>query len=417
MRIAILGYGREGKSTLKFLKKQPKYKKAEFVILDQKTDKNYLGRLKEFDLVFRSPGVPYNLPEIKKAIKNGVKFSSATKLFFEHCPAKIIGITGTKGKGTTSTLLYEMLKSCDKKVFLAGNIGKPALDILSKIDRDSVVILELSSFQLQDLEKPPHLAVVVDTFPDHLDAHKNVKEYLDAKANIAKFQKKTDAIFYFEDNAWSKRVALASPARKIGIYGEPFGLKKNLVMAATVAAYLDCHNEKSVQSAKKFRGVAHRLEFVCEVGGVKFYNDSAGTNPQTAAAAIRYFSDTLNPKRCPLILIAGGKDKGLDYSPLAQAIQESPNVRAVVLFGENKQKIAKAISGIRKREPAYRTGRLRITEVKNLTEAVKQSRLYAKRYTLNAIILFSPASASFDMFADYKERGEQFKDIVKKLKS
>lgn len=400
MKVGILGFGREGKSVFKFLKKKA-------TILDQKKDKNYLKNLNSFDLVFRSPGVPYNLPEIQKAIKAGVKFSSATKLFFELCPAPIIGITGTKGKGTTSTLIYQILKKCGFKVLLAGNIGKSPLEILPKVNKKTWVVLELSSFQLQDLEKSPRVAVVTDVFPDHMDAHKDMKEYVDAKSNIALHQKKSDVIFYFQDNLLSKKIAEKSPGAKIGITGGPFGLKKNYVLASTVTAYLGCPTEKIFHTVKNFRGVEHRMEFAREINGVRFYNDSASTNPQTAAAAVLSFKE-------PVVLIAGGKDKNLDYKPLAEAIKKSGNVKMVVLIGENKNKILHSLAGIRNKE-------LRIKNATDLKSAVELAHKFARSLIHNSQfiihVLFSPGAASFDMFKDYADRGEKFKRAVRLLKS
>ncbi len=325
MKIAILGFGLEGKSLLKFLRQSPQFKKTDISILDKKLDKNYLKNLARFGIVFRSPGVPYNLPEIQKSIKKGVEFSSATKLFFQEAQKitgiKIIGITGTKGKGTASTLLYKILKACGKDVFLAGNIGKPAIEILPKLKENSIIILELSSFQLQDLNQSPDIAVILDTFPDHLDAHKNFREYINAKANIAKWQKKNNKIFYFSDNKYSKLIAQKSPAKKIPIntgYSNVFVdlhriIKipgehniKNAVMAASIALSLGCPKEKIILTIKKFRGNEHRLELIRTIpvrnASIKFYNDSASTNPQTAAAAIKSFKEQI-------ILIAGCKDK------------------------------------------------------------------------------------------------------------
>ncbi len=454
-KIAILGFGREGKSLLKFLKETPKYRDAEIEILDQKQGKDYLKNLSDFDLVFRSPGVPYNLSEIQRAIKNGVKFSSATKLFFDLCTAKIIGITGTKGKGTTSTILYQILKKCGRDVYLAGNIGKPATDILPKLRKNSLVILELSSFQLQDLQKSPPIAVVVDTFPDHLDAHKNMNEYVNAKSNIARYQKRTGVIFYFKDNLLSRGIAQKSLGAKIGIAGNPFGLRKNKTMAAAVASYLGCPPEKIASVIKNFKGMPHRMQLIRTIKPkiyssvlkntrIDFYDDSASTNPQTAAAAIHSLSNVKCKMRheqsknkislslacpamaavaCPmsLILIAGGKDKNLDYAPLADAIRESNQVKAVILFGENKNKIAKTISS------GTMKLKIGIRKTKDLKSAVELAYKSARSMIQDSIpigrqarfmihVLFSPASASFDMFKDYADRGEQFKKIVKSLK-
>jgi len=472
-RVAILGFGREGKSVLKYLKKNDP--RADIKILDRKLDNNYLKNLDKFDIVFRSPGVPYNLSEIQKAIKSGVKFSSATQLFFDaiheltqiRIPKqskfatgqarintdkfkniKILGVTGTKGKGTTATLLYKILKFCNKKALLAGNVGLPALEILPKIrvnqfsnPRESVyIILELSSFQLQDLKKSPDMAVILDIFPDHLDMHKNLGEYFDAKTNIAKYQKKSDKIFYFADNKYSRWVASKSRGKKIPVQYKDVGRPKirtseirtsdvrklikipgehnlkNALMAASVALSLGCPKEKILKIVKNFRGNEHRLELVRLIrldsrrysrpfASIKFYNDSASTNPQTAAAAIRAFKE-------PKILIAGGKDKGLNYSPLAKALKNS-NTKLVVLFGENKNKIAKAILGIKNKE-------LRIMKVENLKQAVETAYKNARSLIHNSHfiihVIFSPASASFDMFKDYADRGEKFKELVKGLK-
>lgn len=408
MKIAILGFGREGKSLLKFLKKSPQYRSAKIEILDQRFDQNYLARLADFNLVFRSPGIPYNLSLIQRAIKNGVRFSSATKLFFDLCPSKIIGITGTKGKGTTATLLYQILKKSGHDVHLAGNIGKPAIDILQKLKRGSLALLELSSFQLQDTKKSPPIAAVVDTFPDHLDSHQNIKEYLDAKSNIAKHQKKSDVIFCFRDNDWSLKIASRSPGKKIGLSGSPFGLRKNQTMAAAIAAYLGCTPEKIQSVIKNFKGIEHRMEFVRQLNGVSFINDSASTNPHTAAAAVQ----SLRTERSNLIFIAGGKDKNLDYAPIAEAIRECGNVKAVILFGENKNKIKSALSHVK----------TPMVDAKDLGVAVMLAYKTAKKLNNSSThqlitVLFSPASASFDMFKDYADRGQQFKKIVKGLKN
>ncbi len=438
-RVAILGFGREGKSLLKFLKKSPQFKNADISILDQKFNRNYLKNLDKSDVIFRSPGVPYNLPEIQKAIKKGVKFSSASQLFFDEIgkmvrrgSPRVIGITGTKGKGTTATLLYKILEACGKKALLAGNIGKPALDILPHLKKKFIVILELSSFQLQDLKISPEIAVVLDTFPDHMDAHKSLKEYFGAKINIAKWQKKSDKIFYFGDNHRSKWIAQKSRAKKFPIRihsgrSDKFVISdrdlkmpgahnfKNAVMAASVALSLGCPKEKVLKVIKNFRGNEHRLELVRTIKiptkrysnilkniGISFYNDSASTNPQTAAAAIRAFKE-------PSILIAGGKDKGLNYSPLAKALKNS-NTKLVILFGQNKNKIKKQVV----------SSKCQVKLVKDLKSAINLAYKTAKQlqqleHYNNITIIFSPGSASFDMFKDYVDRGEKFKELVRKL--
>ena len=451
MKIAILGFGREGKSLLRFIKKNNP--KTNVKILDRKFDKNYLKKLQDFDIVYRSPGVPYNLPAIQKALKSGVKFSSATAIFFDEIrkmvrrgSPQVIGITGTKGKGTTATLLYKIFKACGKRVYLAGNIGKSAIEILPRLKKNSIVILELSSFQLQDLKVSPEIAVVLETFPDHMDSHKNLQEYFDAKANIARFQKKSDKIFYFDDNRWSKWIAQKSRGKKIPVSVRNlklFKLKdlkmpgehnlKNAAMAVTVALSLGCPKNKILKVVKNFRGNEHRLELVriikipakkhsniLENVRMLFYNDSASTNPQTAAAAIRAFKE-------PKILIAGGKDKGLDYSPLAKALKNS-NTKLVILFGENKNKIKRQIARLPSRGTSGQAkSKAQIVLVKDLKTSVNLAYKTAKKLINQSkpipqfpnqliTIVFSPASASFDMFKNYQDRGEKFKEIVKSLK-
>ena len=446
MRIAILGFGREGKAVLKYLKKNKAYKNAEISILDKSTDPDYLGNLASFDLVFRSPGIPYNSPEIQKAIKAGVRFSSATKIFFDEAPCRVIGITGTKGKGTTSTLLYNILKAAKRDVSLAGNIGRPAIEILPKLKKSSVAILELSSFQLHDLGRSPQIGVVLDIFPDHLDSHDDFADYFRAKSAIARYQKPEDKIFYIAASAPARKIGNLSQGKKIGVAANfnlfsPADLKipgghnfQNAIMAASVAAHLGIPKPIVLKTVKNFRGLPHRLELSRTIliplirankgndknyksAVIKFYNDSASTNPQTTAAAIRAFSE-------PMILIAGGKDKNLDYTPLAHAVRKSKNLKGIILFGENKNKIKVVIA--RSSEALRGTTRqsyknIKIKMVKNLKSAIVSafyfSNLAIKQFNNSAInIIFSPGAASFDMFRDYADRGEKFREIVKKLK-
>lgn len=435
MNIAILGFGREGKSLLTFLKKTPPYRTADITVLDKnpklasefkrlyvpfRVGAGYLTRLERFDIIFRSPGVPYTLPEIQRARNKGVEISSATKLFFDRAPReKLIGITGTKGKGTTASLLAHILKCANRRVILAGNIGKPMLDSIPAARRADFVILELSSFQLQDLIESPRVAVVLDVFPDHLDAHRSLREYHDAKTNIVRFQKRGDAVFFLADNPRSRAIAQAGIAKKIAVHPKTKGVGKNAEMAAAVARSLDVPQQTVQKAIATFRGLPHRLELVRVIRpsysnvlkniGIKFYDDSAATNPQATIAAIRSFRE-------PLILLAGGRDKGLDYHPLGNAIRAAKNVKSVVLFGENRQKIARTLNeelGARKQE-------LGIKPTDNLRSASKIAHKIAQSLVTNSqslvTILLSPASASFDQFKSYVDRGEQFKKLVRALR-
>ena len=426
MNIAIVGFGNEGKTLLAFLKKSPRYKQAVITVLDKnemltvelkrqkipyELGSNYLKNLKRFDLIFRSPGIPYLLPEIQTARIQGTHISSQTKLFFEELMATrraaksakplIIGVTGTKGKGTTSTLIFQMLKNAKYKTILAGNIGTPMIEALATAKRADYVVLELSSFQLQDMDVSPDIAVVVDIFPDHLDSHKDTREYYTAKANIGRFQKKSGRIFFYATNTLSTRIAAKSPARKHGITPKKNNLRKNFEMAAAVARTCGCSNTIIERTIKKFTGLEHRLELVKKIRSITFYNDSAGTNPVATAAAILSFKE-------PIVLIAGGKDKGFSYAPLGVALKKS-TVQHVVLFGENREKIAHDI------QTAKRT----VTMVNTLKDAITIAFARAKELAAqkeSAVIVFSPAAASFDMFANYRERGLMYKKTVNALR-
>ena len=429
-KIAILGFGREGQALLTYLKKSKDYIGSEITVLDQnqkiKIPKgvknilgvNYLKNLNDFEIVFRAPGIPYELPAIQAAIKKGVIFSSATKLFLEHKKGLVIGVTGTKGKGTTCTLLCNILKAAKHKVFLAGNIGLPAVSILSKLKDNSITILELSSFQLHDLKTSPEISVVLNIFPDHLDSHNNFEEYFMAKSSISKYQKSNSLIFYDSNNTFATQIANLSPAKKVGVSTQSFTLFsqkdllipgehnfKNAVMAATIACHLNVPNALILKIVKKFKGLPHRLELIKTFHKIKFYNDSASTNPGTTIAAIKSFQE-------PIILIMGGKDKLVSFEPLIEVIKSAENLKMIILIGENKDKILAVLNEARVANP-----KIKIGKSKDLRQAIQvaynfATTLTAIPYTLYPIILLSPASASFDMFKDYADRGNKFKKYV-----
>ena len=403
MKIAILGgLGMEGKATVRFLNK--KYPKAEITILDQKNDRNYLKNLGDFDIIYRSPGVPYNLKEIQKAIRRGVAVTSATEVFLEGARGTVIGVTGTKGKSTTTTLIYEVLKRAGRDVYIAGNIGKPAIDLLPILRKNSITVMELSSFQLQGINHSPHIAVVLGIFPDHLDVHKNFKEYVEAKANIATHQTKNDLIFYTPNNKYSKSIASNSMAEKIAVSWKSFPTKlkipgthnlKNAAMAAAVTSFFDVSPITTLDVISNFKGLPQRLKLTKKINDVSIYNDSASTNPETTVAALASFPGKTK------VLIAGGKDKGLDYKPLKNALLHE-DVGGVILFGENKLKIRQAIGN-----PSI------IKNAVNLEKAVNLALDVARP---GDVVIFSPGAASFDMFDNYRERGKEFDRIVKSFK-
>lgn len=400
-KIAILGFGKEGKAVFKYLKQNGV---KNITILDKKINPAYLKHLKDFDIIYRSPGIYFGRREIQEAIKAGIEVSGCTELFFQNKKGLVIGVTGTKGKGTTSTLIYQMLKTSGKDVYLAGNIGKPAVEILPKLKKNSITVLELSSFQLQDLRYSPEIAVVLNIFQDHMDVHRTFKEYVDAKSNITKYQKRGDKVFYAADNKYSRDIAKLSQGKlipidhsKFKIFSSP-DLKtlgnhnfKNAVTASMVVMSLGVLQKTIKKVAKQYKGLPHHLTLEGMIRGIKIYNDSSSTNPNTTAAAILAFSGDN-------VLIMGGSDKGLDYKPTTQALKKSP-MRLVVLMGKNKRKIAKAVKGNK------------YVFAKSLKEALQ---IAIKNSKKGGSIIFSPGSASFDMFLDYNDRGEKFAGLVKK---
>jgi len=403
-KVAILGYGLEGQDAEKYFKSLG----DEVTILDRKFDENYLKYLKNFDLIVRSPGVYRYLPEIIKAEKEGVEITSSLKIFFDKCPGKIIGVTGTKGKGTTSTLIYEILKSAGKDVYLVGNIGKPYLELIPKLTSESIVIMELSSFQLIDLTKSPHIAVVLNVTLDHMDWHKDKKEYIEAKKNIVKYQTENDyAVINSEydvprsfSGLTKGKVILFNREDLEDKYKEDLLLRgghnlENIAAAVNAAKIIGVDEDVILSSVRSFKGLEHRLELVGEVGSVTFYNDSFATSEQPTIAAINSFTE-------PETLILGGSDKGLDFTLLRKAIEKKANVKNLILIGEIGVKIGEGING------------------KNIVNLGKtpMTGIVQKAFEITpkgGVVILSPAAASFDMFENYKDRGMQFKKAVKSL--
>lgn len=445
--VAILGWGINGLDAYQFLQKQ----KASITIIDKKEEKelnfseiekdkvrlilgkSYLNEgLIKYDYIFRAPGVYRYLPEIIEAEKNKVIVTSAVKLFFDLCPGKIIGVTGTKGKGTTSTLIYEILEKYRKDIYLAGNIGEPILELIPRLTKNSWVVLELSSFQLIDLKRSPHIAVVLNITEDHMDWHKNRIEYVEAKRNIVKYQNKKDfAVLnydyptsrgfsrhtdagkrYFSVNNKIKGIYVKNGAIVIEEEGNKIEIGKtaNLLLrgkhnwenicAASYAAFLAGASIDSInKTIYSFKGLEHRLELVGEINSIKFYNDSFSTNPQTTIAAIKSFTE-------PITLILGGSDKGLNYDDMGKKITDNKNILNIILIGDIANTIGKSLSKARFTRNIVRLGKM---DIKMITKRCLQ--ITPK----DGIVLLSPATASFDMFEDYKDRGKQFKEAVKLL--
>lgn len=377
--------------------------------------------IRNYDIVFRHQTVH---PDY---LKNAQMVMTPTELFFAECPKPIIGVTGTKGKGTTSTLILHMLENAGIKNWLVGNVGVPALQMLPEIHKSGagVVVFEISSFQLWDLKQSPETAVVLLIEPDHLDVHKDFTEYVDAKKNIAKFQKEDDLITFHPTNQYSQQIADVSPAKnkkryltpeaayiknsdividdqaicKTSEVGLPGGHNLENICAAITAVWKYTQNTEALKKAIiEFRGLEHRLEKVRTVGGVTFYNDSFSSAPAAAIAAMKAFDK-------PEIVILGGYDKGGDYSSLANVVAQQKNIKQILLIGQNKNKIAAELSQVGFDKYA-------IIETVNFEDIVKAAYKMAES---GDIVLLSPASASFGMFKNFYERGNQFKEIVHKL--
>ena len=447
--VAILGLGLEGKDALSYLIN----KGAKVSVFDQKEvgelnlgktskseinffcGKNYdLSRLRAYDVIVRSPGVYRYLDDIVRAEKKGVEITSPIKIFLENCIGKIIGVTGTKGKGTTATLIYRILQKSGFDVHLVGNIGTPYLILLPKLKEKSWVIMELSSFQLIDIDKSPHIAVVLNITEDHLDWHKDRRQYIEAKKNIVRYQNKGDfAVInndYVTSRAFSKntksKVYYFSTKRKVNgcyVHNVDVNLEVNKkeikigdinklllkgrhnwenVCAAVCASYLVGADVFSIKNTIfSFKGLEHRLELVGRVKGVTFYNDSFATSPQPTIAAIEAFDERTT-------LILGGYDKGLDYRGLAKIIAKRKNIKAVILIGDLSEKIKNELNIVSFPGEIIELGKSSMREIVKKTYQITPK---------GGIVLFSPAAASFDMFENYKARGKQFKDAVKRLKN
>ena len=428
-KVAVIGLGIEGRDAINFLLE----KGADVTLFDKNEvsdlnfdgiDKDRIGivagenylkdGLSGFEFVVRSPGVYRFIPEIVEAESLGVEITSAIKIFFEECPAKIIGVTGTKGKGTTSTLIYEILKSAGKDVYLSGNIGKPYLGLLPALKEDSWVVLEMSSFQLMDMKVSPHISVVLNITEDHLDWHKDRNEYVSAKANIVKYQSQSDFAVVNEEYETSRNFANLTKAMSTLFSKDKLEAKfkeglllrgehnlENIAAAVTVGKCIGVSEETILETVRNFKGLEHRLELVAEVDGKTFYNDSFATGPQPTIAAVNSFTE-------PETLILGGSDKGLDYKELGNAIAAKGNVKSVIVIGDTRKKISEALDG----EGAGIN--ILDLEYSPMDEIVKK----AFEITPDGgVIVLSPGAASFDMFENYKDRGVQFKNSVAKLKS
>ena len=398
------------------------------------TGEKYLENIDE-DILFRAPGMPFYLYELNKARENGVTVTSEMEVFFDLCPCKIYAITGSDGKTTTSSVTAEILKADGKKVHLGGNIGRPLLPDIFSIDPEDTVVVELSSFQLISMRKSPEASVITNLAPNHLDVHKDMDEYVDAKKNIFVHQNafsKTvlnldnEITASFKDEVRGKFMPFTRKTfidkgtcafeGKIYANGEYIMDTKDIkipgnhnienYLAAIALLWGDVKKESIIEVAKNFGGVAHRAEFVREIDGVKFYNDSIASSPSRA------MSGTLSLYDEKIIMIAGGADKNVPFDELGDVICKKVKTLILVKPEEIKEgfkpnaseKIAAAV-----RNSSGYSEELEIIFVKNMEEAVDTALIKA---TKGDKVSLCPACTAFDMYLNFEVRGNYYKEIV-----
>ncbi len=391
----------------------------------------YLDNL-EVDIIFRTPGMSFYLPELEAARKKGIAVTSEMEVFFDLCPATVFAVTGSDGKTTTTTLIAKMLEAEGKKVFVGGNIGKPLLPEIENISADDYVVVELSSFQLISMRKSPDVAIVTNVAPNHLDVHKDMDEYVESKKNVLLHQNAFSRTVLNRDNeitegfrqfvrgqslgfsmerqlrngAWLDEEGYLHMAYRgmdvpimhrdeIAVLGD-HNVANYLTAITAVWGYVGVDSIKKV--AREFGGVEHRIEFVREVSGVKYYNDSIASSPTRTIAGLKAFDKKVH-------LIAGGYDKHIPFEPMVPYVLEK--VEKLYLCGDTADKIENAI-----REDKNYNGNPEIIKVRDIAEAVEKAHENAKS---GDIVTLSPACASFDAFPNFAARGNYFKELVNKL--
>ncbi len=381
------------------------------------------------DVVFRTPGLRPDHPELLKAVAAGAVLTSEMEVFFEVCPCPMIAVTGSDGKTTTTTLIAEMLRESGKTVWLGGNIGTPLLDKAGEMQPDHVAVLELSSFQLMTMKKTPGVAVITNLSPNHLDVHKDMDEYVDAKCNLFKNQGKDDLLVLNYDNDLTRALANKAPGRVrmfsrqnrpenavvleqgcISLQGEalipvdrirlPGVHNVENYMAACAALYGLVEPAVMEKVAREFAGVEHRLELVRELDGVRWYNDSIASSPTRTLAGLKCFPAE------KIILIAGGYDKHIPFAELGAYLPGG--VRTLLLCGATAEKIRAAVESA----PDYAPGKPETEQFSRLEDVVAHARAIARP---GDVVLFSPACASFDQFPNFMARGKYFKEQVNRL--
>lgn len=387
-------------------------------------EENAFDYLHGFDIIFRSPSILPTRKELVIAKEEGAVITSEIRELLHLAPCKVIGVTGSDGKTTTTTLINEILKANSYHTFLGGNIGTPLFTKLSEMKKEDIIVLELSSFQLMDMDISPDISIITNIAENHLDIHSSFEEYIDAKKNIFKYQDNKGILITNADNEITNKFKGNGETRYFSrskqtnyfytdgtyiYYNGKKILNKNDIklrgihnlenIATALTAVIDLIDlNKSIEVIKNFNGVEHRLEFVREINNVKWYNDSVSSSPTRTIAGLYSYDENI-------VLIAGGYDKHLDYTNIAKPILDK--VTKLILMGDTKEKIYNAVT------TSVMNPNIEIYKCNTLQEVVDKAKEVA---IPGEIVLFSPASASFDMFKNFADRGNQFKDLVNKLK-
>lgn len=411
-KVLILGFGKEGRSTYNFIKNNNVNCKLGIVDKNDITDNeiisnkditlyigdNYEDIVNEYNVVLKSPGISF---KGKNFFDEENKITSQTELFLKYGSKKTVGITGTKGKSTTATLTYEILKN-KYKVMLVGNIGIPVFDAIDKFDETDIFVFELSSHQLEHVKYSPHIAVILNIFEEHLDHYNSYEEYKEAKRNIFKYQKETD---YYILNNEMKEIILGKYeliSNTINVIDKEIELPINLFgkhnlfninVAKTIANIYEVDEKDVVNAIKEFKGLPHRLEYIGTYNDIRFIDDSIATIPEAVISAIESVDNVDT-------IILGGMDRGIDYSHLIKYINDG-NINNVILMYDSGKKIYSELD--------RNNSKCRIILVNDLEEAVKMAYKYTKK---NSTCILSPAAASYGVFKNFEQRGDKFKEFV-----
>lgn len=395
-RILILGYGKEGRATEYFLKHM--LHGAQITVADQKLNEDYLSYQNKADVVVKTPGIA------KRFVDK--PYTTATNIFFELCKGTIIGVTGSKGKSTTASLIYAILQYAGKRVFLVGNIGVPALQqLIRENTSETIWVYEMSSYQLDDCMYSPHISVITNLFPEHMDYHETIENYYRAKLRIAHYAKESDYVIYPKENSEipkrlkTKATIIQYDGSQNNLYTTSLlGQHNRLnISASHEVAKLFFLDEKTIATAiSNFHGLPHRMEFIGKCDTISFYDDAISTSPQSTIYALQSF-----PKVGCIFL--GGQDRGYDFSGLIQLIIEK-QIQTLVFFPQSGQVIKKQLAHKRALDTYH------ILETKDMKEAVAYAFLHTPR---NTVCLLSTASPSYSVWKNFEEKGDLFQNCIK----